>query len=231
MSNKEKKKKDKGENKDVIVVLFVFAILILIAFSVTLCGQDDIDMNMEKQGSNYENNSDDSGKEVAVITAVGVSACIVVCFIVKKTREAKRRQEMLREYHKKQEEQKRIEEARERVKQARRQEMIEAGIRQLTERNGRGRHYVKNSLVGQRTKEDFDTYDLDDSRLEKYYRNKENDLYDDLSDDDFLDYNEQDMPETIGEKIKDWFTNYWWIVAGIVCATAVGGIVIAYFVL
>ena len=198
MSKKNKKKN--STNKDLIAVLFIFAVMILAAVGMTMCGRNEIEMSEFNNGADNEKKEEDNSGEIVVMTAVGVAAVIVICFAVKKAKDTERRNKAIREHNERLEEQKRIEEARERVRQARLQEMIDA-------------------------------YDVNDKRLDSYYRNKYDDLYEGLYNDELP---EDDGPQSLMEKIRDMFANlgtYWWIILGIVVIAIIGGVIIVMLAL
>lgn len=227
-------KKQNNANKDIIAVLFIFAVMILAAIGLTMCGRDEIDINIEKNGTEYEKKEEDNSGQIVIMTAAGVAVVIVICFAVKKAKDAERRNRAIREHNERMEEKRRIEEARERVRQARLQEMIDAGIRQLTENDKkRNRVIRRGSATDRKWDDEFDSYDLNDKRLNSYYRDKfdDDDLYEGLYDDEV---DVDDEPETLIEKIKCWISNlgsYWWIIIGVVSIAVVGGIVIMIFAL
>lgn len=233
MSKKTKKKNN--NNKDVIVVLFIFAIMILAAVGMTMCGRDKVEIGEKKANTSYEKKEEDNSGEIVVMTTVGVAVVIVICFVVKKAKETERRNKLLREYNERMEQQQRVEEARERVRQARLQEMIDAGIQQLTERDkkrGRGTRYTTSS--NRRWDDGFDTMDIKDKRLDLYYRNKYDDLLDDDLWDDTEEIPEEEIPTGFFEKIKYAIASlsaYWWIVIGVGAVAIIGGAIIAMFVL
>ncbi len=234
------RKKRINSNKDLIAVLFIFAVMILVAIGLTMCGRDEIEVGRFKNGSNYEEKEKDNSGEIVVMTAAGVAAVIVICFAIKKAKDNERRKKAIREHNERIEEQKRIEEARERVRQARLQEMIDAGVRQLTDKNSRRNTVMRDGSTQRRRWDDgFDSYDMNDKRLDSYYRNK----YDDLLDDDLYDglYDElddetQQNDETTGllGMLKAGIANlstYWWIVVAVVAFAIIGGVIIMIFVL
>ncbi len=230
-----KKKKTNKNNKDIIAVLFIFAVMILAAVGMTMCGRDEVEIGDKKANSSYEKKEEDNSGEIVVMTTVGVAVVIVICFAVKKARENERRNKAIREHNERMEQQQRIEEARERVRQARLQEMIDAGVKQLTEReNARGRYKRTNQTGARRWDDGFDTLDMNDKRLDTYYRTRRDDLWDDdLLDEDVEDI-EDEMPDTFWGKVKYTVANlstYWWIVIGVGAVAIIGGAIIAMFVL
>lgn len=229
------KKVKNNNNKDAIVVLFIFAVMILAAVGMTMCGRDKVEIGEKKANTSYEKKEEDHSGEIVVMTTVGVAVVIVICFAVKKAKETERRNKLLREYNERMAQQQRVEEARERVRQARLQEMIDAGIQQLTERDkkrGRGTRYTNSS--NRRWDDGFDTMDIKDKRLDSYYRNKYDDLLDDDLWDDPEELPEEEIPTGFFEKIKYAIANlsaYWWIVIGVGAVAIIGGAIIAMFVL
>ena len=238
----KKVKKSNRNNRDIIVVLFVFAVLILAAAAMTMCGRDDVSIG-SKEASRSTGSDDTAGKEeIVIIATVGVAVVIAVCFTIKKVNETKRRNEAIRLHNQRLEDERRLAEAKERVRQARLQEMIDAGINQLTEkRSGRGRgagntNTRTTDYRHRKWDDDFDSYDVNDRRLDAYYRNKYDDdeLYGD--DDDLYDdeYEMEEVPDTLIGKIRyklDEINSYWWIIAIVLVVAVIGGVIIALNVL
>ncbi len=232
--NKKVKKKNKN-NKDIIVVLFVFAVLILGAMGITMCGRDEIEIGGKEANSTSQENETDGKEEIVLMATVGVAVAIVVCFVIKKTNETKKRNEAIRLHNQRLEDERRLAEAKERVRQARLQEMIDAGINQLTEkRGGRYRNAGSRDTSRRRWDDEFDSYDINDKRLNSYYRDKYDDLLDDY--DDLLDeeYENDDIPDTLLGRIKyklDELNAYWWVIGLVLVVAVVGGLIIAFNVL
>lgn len=234
MSKKNKKKNEK--NKDILVVLFVFAVIILSAVAMTMCGRDEIEIGSKQTNTKNEDKEQDSRDEIVIMATVGVAVVIVVCFAVKKANDTKKRNEAIRLHNQRLEDERRLAEAKERVRQARLQEMIDAGISQLTEKRGR-RDYSSRSVRNSYRDMDngFDSFDINDKRLSSYYRDKYDDLLDDYDDDLFdSDYDDEELPDTFFGRLKyrlDEFNSYWWVIAAVLAIALIGGLFIAFYVL
>ena len=235
--SKKNKNKHSG-TKDLLVVLFVFAVIILVAVGTTTCGRDKIEIGGEKEAATYEEHEKDNSRKIVVMTLTSVAVVIVICYVVKKSKDMERRREAMRIHNQRLEEQRRLEEAKERIRQARLQEMIDAGVEQLAEKRGRRNIASRGGTVSKSLwDEDFDTADINDKRLDEYYRNKyeDDDMLDDLLYDDMYDEEEyDDEPQTFLEKVIETLQSidtYWWIVIGVFLLAIVGGVIIALFVL
>lgn len=218
-----KKKRKNQNNKDVIVVLFILALIILSAVGVTMCSSRDYDFGKVSGNSRTEEQHKDNSGEIAILTATGVAVIIVICFAVKKANDAKKRNEALKKYKEHLDEQKRLEEARERVRQARLQEMIDAGINELTNK-GKKRNTINRTERSSRWDDDYKMYDLDDEYVEEVFsRSHSNTNYDDLY------YYEDELRES--EKEENFLQKYWRIILGVTVAAVLGGVIIIMFVL
>ncbi len=233
MSKKAKKTQNK-KNKDAIEVLVIFAVLVLVVITMTLCGRGDYEIDDMKKNTKQEQRREDTGGEMAIMATAGVAVVIIVCFVVKKSNDARKRREAIKLHNQRLEDERRLAEAKERVRQARLQEMIDAGINQLTDKRGRTNRYARGRDEDYRLRDnEFDSFDINDNRLESYYRNRQMsglyDDYDELSDEDY-----DEMPDTFLGKVKyrlEQINSYWWVLAIVAAVAVIGGLFIAFNVL
>ncbi len=207
MSKKSKKKK----TRDLLEVLFVFAVIILVAVAATTIGRDLVEIGSKSASTASKKNDTDNREEVVVIALTGVAVCVVICYAIKKSKEIKRRNEAIRIHNERLEERRRIEEAKERVRQAKMQGMVDAGKDRLTSKSS-GRQYTSGVKEIPKWNRDDDllAYDEENGKSRRYY----DEDYDDIPDDDLLDdelledYEENDFLS----KLK----SNWWIILSIV---------------
>ncbi len=164
--------KQKQKNKDTLTLLFVLAIIILVGVAVAWTQRSPEKTNIVSTSS-PKNEKDDKVNESRIIIFVTAAVAVgVVC--VYTARKVKNRKKLEAIEVEKEEQRKRIEEAKERVAKARMQEFLDVAQTELhNKRNTGGRSNIKH-------KYDYSDYDkFDSDNVNSRRKNYELDEFDD----------------------------------------------------